>query len=106
MAGRRKFSELRAKMDPERRAQNEEAAQAMLAAMALDELLRERGITQEEVAAQLGKHQPVISRTLRQDDMKVSTLRSLVAAMGGQLEIRARFPDQEIRIRQFDLAES
>lgn len=32
------------------------------------------------------------------DDVRVSTLRAVLQAMGGELEIRARFPDAEYRI--------
>jgi hypothetical protein len=34
-------------------------------------------------------------------DMYVSTLRSFVQAMGGELEIRAIFPEWTVRIDQF-----
>jgi hypothetical protein len=37
--------------------------------------------------------------------MYVSTLRRFIEAMGGELEITARFPDHDVRIRNFaDLA--
>ncbi len=38
--------------------------------------------------------------------MYVSTLRNFVKAMGGDLEITARFPDGDIRIDRFDLGPS
>ncbi len=38
--------------------------------------------------------------------MYVSTLRDFVRAMGGVLEVTARFPDGEIRINQFDLGKT
>ena len=34
-------------------------------------------------------------------DLYISTLRDFVTAMGGTLEIRACFPDGEVRITQF-----
>jgi hypothetical protein len=37
----------------------------------------------------------------RRTDMYVSTLRSFVQAMGGELEIRAVFPEGTVRIDQF-----
>ena len=47
-----------------------------------------------------------ISKLERRTDMYLSTLRSYIQAMGGDLEITARFPEGEIRIDQFsDLAE-
>ncbi|HEX5871054.1 MAG TPA: XRE family transcriptional regulator, partial [Longimicrobium sp.] len=40
-----------------------------------------------------------VSRLERRDDMHVSTLREVVEALGGELEITARFPDgQAVRI--------
>jgi hypothetical protein len=39
--------------------------------------------------------------TLRRTDMYVSTLRKYIEAMGGQLDIIARFPEGAVRIRQF-----
>jgi len=38
--------------------------------------------------------QPAISNLVRRADMKVSTLRDLIAAMGGELHITAMFPDR------------
>jgi hypothetical protein len=38
----------------------------------------------------------------RRADMYVSTLHDFIRAMGGQLEIRAVFPDGEVRINQFE----
>ena len=37
----------------------------------------------------------------RRTDLYVSTLRRFVQAMGGELEIQARFPDGIITINQF-----
>jgi hypothetical protein len=34
--------------------------------------------------------------------MYVSTLREFINAMGGELEITARFPDGSVRINQFE----
>ena len=37
----------------------------------------------------------------RRTDMYLSTLQGIIKAMGGQLEIRAVFPDGVVRINQF-----
>lgn len=102
MAGHHKYSELRAKMSPDRRSRNEWAAEAMLAAMELDELRKARNLTQEELAERLQKRQGNVSRTLRRTDMHVSTLRDVIEAMGGELVITAHFSDVDVRIDQFD----
>jgi transcriptional regulator with XRE-family HTH domain len=101
MAGHHKYSELRARMSPESRARAERKSETMLAAIQLRDLARERGLKQEELAERLNRAQASVSRTLRREDMHVSTLREVVEAMGGELEITARFPDQAYRIDQF-----
>jgi DNA-binding transcriptional regulator YiaG len=101
MAGRRKFSELRAKMSPERRARNEAATKAMLAEMPLHELRRARELSQQTLAELLGESQPSVSKLEQRTDMYVSTLRRYIEAMGGRLDIVAHFPDGDVRITQF-----
>jgi transcriptional regulator with XRE-family HTH domain len=63
--------------------------------IALHELRERRGVTQEQVAAHLGTSRPNVSRIEREDDVRVSTLQRYVAALGGELELVARFPDGE-----------
>lgn len=50
-------------------------------------------MTQEQVAEHLGTSRPNVSRIEREDDVRVSTLQRYVAALGGELELIARFPD-------------
>lgn len=54
--------------------------------------------TQEQVAEELGLGQAAVSRLERRSDMLISTLRRFVGAMGGELEIRARFPNGDVVI--------
>jgi len=61
---------------------------------------RER--SQEEVAKMLHIKQAAVSKLERRTDMYLSTLRGFIEAMGGTLEIIARFPDQAVRITQFE----
>ena len=97
----RNFRELREKMSPERRARNEAETERMLREMALDQLRAARELTQENLAQIFGGSQGPISRLERRTDMYVSTLARFIEAMGGQLEIRAVFPDGVVRINQF-----
>jgi transcriptional regulator with XRE-family HTH domain len=99
MAG--KFSSLVAKMPPERRARAEERAKETLTEMALQELRRARELSQAQLAEVLGEKQPNISQLEQRTDMYVSTLRKYIEAMGGELDIIARFPEGAVRIRQF-----
>ncbi len=100
----RNFRELEEKMSPEARARAEAMAKDMMAEMLLAEIRKLAGLTQEELAEALGVTQPSLSKLENQDDMHVSTLRRLIEALGGQLEIIAHLPCGDIRIRQFQQA--
>ncbi len=57
--------------------------------------------SQEEIAEMLEVTQGYGSKLERQDDILLSKLHSYVEALGGELEIRARFGGREVRVRQF-----
>jgi DNA-binding XRE family transcriptional regulator len=98
----RNFKELQAKMSHQARAHSEEKAKRMIESMALDELRAARDLTQERLASILGVKQASVSKMERRTDMYVSTLRDFIKAMGGQLEIRAVFPNHgAVEINQF-----
>jgi hypothetical protein len=59
------------------------------------------------LAEVLHVQQPSIAKIEKRTDMYISTLRSHIEAMGGELEVVARFPDGNIRISNFsDIAEA
>jgi len=95
------FRQLEVKMGPERQAKVAARVEALLRDMPLDELREARAMTQEHLAKILNVNQSAISKMERRADMYVSTLQDFVKAMGGQLEIRAVFPDGTVRITQF-----
>ena len=97
----RKFSELRAKISPERRAKIDEEVKKALAEMPLNELRNARGLSQKMLAEALHIQQPAIARLEKRTDMHISTLRSHIRAMGGELEVIARFPDGDVSITNF-----
>jgi transcriptional regulator with XRE-family HTH domain len=98
------FNELKEKMSPERREKVEERAQAILLGMALQELRQARQLTQQELAEILDINQAALSKMENQSDIRVSTLRKLLGAMGGRLKLVAEFPDGEVVIDQFEQA--
>jgi len=97
-----KYSALREKMSPEARARAEEQTRLLLAEMPLQELRQARKMSQEQMARSLHTRQSNVSRIEKRADMYISTLRSVIKAMGGELEIVARFPDGNVRINQFE----
>jgi len=97
----KKFSELTKKMSPERRAKIAEKVKKELVEMPLNELRTARGLSQQMLAESLNIQQPAIAKLEKRTDMYISTLRSHIKAMGGELEIIARFPDGEVKIANF-----
>ncbi len=93
------YRELQAKMSATARARAAAKAEAFAETMALDELREARRLTQEHLAERLGVNQSAISKLERRADMYLSTLQHTVEAMGGQLEIRAVFPEGVVRLR-------
>ncbi len=107
MAGHRNFNELRSRMSPERRDSNRAATEEMLAELPLAELRQALQMTQETLAELLETSQPEISKIEHRTDVYVSTLRRYIEAMGGELQIIARFPEGKVSINQFrDLVKS
>jgi DNA-binding transcriptional regulator YiaG len=106
MAGRHSFSELRAKMSTE--AQTAAAAEAahLDAEMDLAELRRAMKLSQDEIAQTLQIGQGSVAKIEKRADMYVGTLRRFIEAMGGELDIIARFPGNSVKIKKFsDLSE-
>jgi len=108
MAGRHPFEQLRTGLSAEGRAKAVALTGAMERDLSLTELRRARAMTQDQLAAHLHVGQASIAKLERRTDMYLSTLRRFVEAMGGELEIVARFPDQQlVRLRGLgELAEN
>lgn len=82
-------------LPPARQAQVAERARAIIAEeKTLRELRHARTLTQQRLAKRLGIKQDGVSRIEQRSDLLLSTLREYVAAMGGKLELVARFPDR------------
>ena len=73
----------------------------LLDEMLIGELRRLAGKTQKQLAEELGIKQPTLSKLEKQSDMQISTLQRIVQALGGELEVVARFPQGAVKIGQF-----
>ena len=100
-----KLEKLFRKMSPASRKRVEERANAEYQALALAELREAQDLTQVELAKKLGIDQGAVSKIERRTDMYLSTLRSVIAAMGGRLELTAHFPSGEAHVVEFRAAE-
>ncbi|HJS07847.1 MAG TPA: helix-turn-helix transcriptional regulator [Pirellulales bacterium] len=74
---------------------------ALLDEMLVAELRKLAGKTQRQLAKELGIKQPSLSKLEKQSDMQISTLQRIVRALGGELEMVARFPQRAVKIGQF-----
>lgn len=92
------FRELEARMSPESRERSDELFRGMVSDMLLTEIRQQAGLTQEQLAASMGVEQSTISRMESQSDMQISTLRRIIEALGGELELIAHLPAGTIRI--------
>lgn len=101
MSGRRPFKELTKNFSQERRRRIAERIVALKAEMPLAELRQARERSQEELARALKVNQPAVAKLERRADMYVSNLRRYIEALGGSLEVTAKFPDGNVTITNF-----
>jgi DNA-binding XRE family transcriptional regulator len=101
MTGHRPFRELMDQLPGKRKARVAERVNELKAEMALAELRQARALSQEELARALGVNQPAVAKLEKRTDMYVSNLRRYIEAMGGTLEITAKFPGGAVRITDF-----
>jgi DNA-binding XRE family transcriptional regulator len=86
----------------QQRAIKKRTAELIAEEATLRQLREARERSQVEMAEKLHVKQAAVSKLERRTDMYLSTLRSYIEAMGGQLEIIARFPQRAVRITQFE----
>lgn len=98
----KKFRDVRDEMSPERQDRIRRRTEELLAELPLQELRQARDLSQKELASVLGVNQATISKLERRADMYLSSLRKFVEAMGGELEIAARFPEGKVHIQLFE----
>src|SRR5271156_1072635 len=96
MTGHRPFSELTKGFTPARRARVAAKAAGLHEAMTLEELRPARSLSQEDMAATMAVGQRAVARLEKRNDMHVSNLRRYVEALGGTLDITARFPEASV----------
>jgi transcriptional regulator with XRE-family HTH domain len=97
------FKKLRDKMSPGARERVDQRVRDTLLEMSLQELRQKvSGKTQVELAELLQVTQGAISQLEGRQDILLSKLARYIHALGGDLELVARFPDSDVRITQFD----
>lgn len=84
-----------AKLPATRRAKIEARTTELIAdEQSLRDLRRARTLTQKHMAKKLGVGQESVSKLENRSDLMISTLRNYVEAMGGTLNLVAKFPNR------------
>jgi len=88
------------KLNEERMAELGRQLRAEIRAQRLAEIRETLGLNQSDVAERLGVSQSRVSRLERgdMDHTEVATIRAYVGALGGEVEIVAKFGDERITI--------
>ena len=89
------LAQIMAELPPERQKKIEARASELIAQeMTLRDIRKAHQLTQEHMAEILGVGQDSVSRLEKRTDLLLSTLRSYINAMGGNLKLIAEFPDR------------
>ncbi|WP_436715424.1 helix-turn-helix transcriptional regulator [Roseiconus lacunae] len=102
------YSELRSKLTAEQRRAAEAKAQTMLVEIHLAKLRAAAGLTQSQLADEIGVSQPAIAKVEGNDDIGLAALGRYVGGLGYSLEVDAVSPTGErIEIaRMMDMAKT
>jgi DNA-binding XRE family transcriptional regulator len=96
------WRDIRRKLSQQQEEETRQYVKSVVEAVSLNQLREARSLTQANLASILGINQGSVSKMEKRTDMYISTLRSFIQAMGGQLQIRAVFPEGEVQIEQFE----
>lgn len=94
----KKFSELVANWSPERTAAVRARVEEMMRETPLTRLRVDRDLPLDAISEVMGMSETRLRRIEHRSHLYLTALRKYVEAMGGTLEITARFPDGEIRL--------
>ena len=98
----KKYATLREKMSPAAREASDREYVRLNAEMPLNQLRQALRLSQEQIAEVMGVTQAAVSKLENREDLLIGTLRRFIEAMGGELDIRARFPQGEVTLQDLD----
>ena len=102
MSGHHSFNKLKNSMSAESQKQVQKKLTKLRQEMALAEVRKAMSLTQEDLAGMLHIKQAALARLENRTDMYISSLRKYIIALGGELDIVARFPDGEVHIQKLN----
>lgn len=100
MSGHHSFDKLTNSMSASSKKRMEKKLVKLRQEMALSEVRRAMSLTQVDLATMLHIKQAALARLENRTDMYISSLRKYITALGGELDIVARFPSGEVHIQK------
>lgn len=97
----KKYSELKKKLSADVIKASEHFYEKLKVVYSLGDLREILEIGQKDIQSVMKVSQPAISRLEKSEDMRLSTIRAYIEAAGGQLELHARFNEDDILIGNF-----
>ena len=102
MSGHYAFNKLKDSMSLEAKQNIQSKLIHLRQEMALAEVRKAMFLTQGDLAEMLHIKQAALARLENRTDMYISSLRKYIIALGGELDIVARFPDGEVHIQKLN----
>lgn len=99
MSGRHSFNKLKESMSAQSQERIKKKINQLHQEMALSEVRKAMSLTQTDLAQVLHIKQAALARLENRTDMYISSLRKYITALGGELDIVARFPDGDVHIQ-------
>ena len=90
------LDEVLAPLPQEQQGAIERRAQDLIRRLSLRELRKSLGISQKQLAEALNVSQAAVSKQERRQGIQVGTLREVIEALGGTVEITASFPGDKV----------
>jgi len=99
MSGRHSFNNLKNSMSDQSQERIKKKLKKLRQEMALAEVRKAMSLTQTDLAEVLHIKQAALARLENRTDMYISSLRKYITALGGELDIVARFPEGYVHIQ-------
>ena len=99
MSGHHPFNNLKKAMSSHSKERVQTKLKVLHREMALAEVRKAMSLTQVDVAEMLHIKQAALARLENRTDMYISSLKKYIAALGGELDIVARFPGGDVHIQ-------
>lgn len=102
MTGHHSFNTLKKSMSSKAKENIERKLVELRQKMALAEVRKAMLLTQADLATLLSIKQAALARLENRTDMYISSLRKYITALGGELDIVARFPEGDVHIQKLN----